>query len=99
MKEIVFENLHTNQRKLTNELKIAYGMVQYTVIDISGVRCVTARLLPKDLTVSQKHYRQTVAEDFISEAKNDPSVMKRIITVDETSVYEYFISFEFKDFA
>ena len=53
------------------------------------MRRIAARLVTKDLTSVQKHHRKTVAEDVISESKNDPTFMKRIITGDETWIYEY----------
>ena len=52
------------------------------------MRRVAATLAPKDLTFVQRHYRKTVAEDFISEAINDAFFVKRIITAIEAWAYE-----------
>ncbi|KMQ87532.1 mariner mos1 transposase [Lasius niger] len=50
---------------------------------------VAARLVPKELNFLQKEHRKQVAEDMIFRASTDPTFMKRIITGDETWVYEY----------
>ncbi|CAK9799943.1 Mariner Mos1 transposase [Anthophora quadrimaculata] len=53
------------------------------------MRRVAARLVPKELNFLQKEHRKAVAEDMISRASSDFTFMKRIITGDETWVYEY----------
>ncbi|CAK9811861.1 Mariner Mos1 transposase [Anthophora quadrimaculata] len=88
-KEIVLKNRRTSLRELASELSIAYGTAQQILVDTLGMRRVAARLVPKDLNFVQKHHRKTVAADLISEARNDPTFMKRIITGDETWVYQY----------
>ena len=60
-----------------------------SVVDILGMQRVATRLVPKELNFLQKDHRKKVAEDMISQAQNDPTFMKRIITGDETWVYEY----------
>ncbi|CAB3250049.1 unnamed protein product [Arctia plantaginis] len=50
---------------------------------------VTARLVPKDLNFLQKRNRMRVAEDMLERVNNDPTFMKRIVTGDETWVYEF----------
>ena len=89
VKEIVLENRHTSLREISSELGISYGTAQHIVVDVLGMRRVAARLVPKDLNFLQKHHRKTVAEEMISEAQSDPTFMKRIITGDETWVYEF----------
>ena len=89
VKEIVLENRHTSLREISSELGISYGTAQHIVVDVLGMRRVVARLVPKDLNFVQKHHRKTVAEEMISEAQSDPTFMKRIITGDETWVYEF----------
>lgn len=83
-----------NNRKLTireiaEDLNSAYGSVQDILVNDLGFRRVAARLVPKDLNFMQKRDRVDVAKEMICEAKSDPTFIKRIITGDETWVYEY----------
>lgn len=89
VEKIVLENRHVSLREIASEVDISYGSAEHIVLDILGMRRVAAKLVPKDLNFIQKHHRKTVAEELISEAENDPTFMKRIITGDETWVYEY----------
>ena len=54
-----------------------------------GLRRVAAKLVPKDLNFIQKRDRVDVAKDMLSKVDSDPSFIKRIITGDETWIYEY----------
>ena len=80
VKIIVLESRLTNLKELVSELNNVYGTTWHIVVDIFGMWCVTARLVPKGLTFVQKRHWKTVAEDLIFEAKNDPTFRKRIIT-------------------
>ena len=84
----------TVSRKLTigeiaEELNIAYGSAQDILFNDLGFRRVAAQLVPKDLNCMQKRDRVDVAKDMLSKVDSDPSFIKRIITGDETWIYEY----------
>ncbi|VVC45839.1 Transposase, type 1 [Cinara cedri] len=50
---------------------------------------VCAKLVPKNLTPDQKFLRQQVCSDFLEKLKEDPGLMKNIITCDETWIFQY----------
>ena len=50
---------------------------------------VAARLVPKDLNFLQKERRVEVAKEMLVNVADSPTFIKRIITGDETLVYEY----------
>ncbi|XP_025405008.1 protein GVQW3-like, partial [Sipha flava] len=50
---------------------------------------VCAKLVPKNLTPDQKLLRQPVCSDFLERLKEDPGLMKNIITCDETWIFQY----------
>lgn len=65
-------------------------MSVYNILtEVLDMRRVAARLVPKKLNFLQKEHRKVIAEDMISQASNDSTFMKCIITGDETWVYEY----------
>ena len=89
VKEIVLENRHTNLKELASEHNVVCGMVQHIVVVFLVMRYIEARLIQEDLTFFQKHHYKTVAEDLVSQVKNDLTFIKKIITGSETWVCKY----------
>ena len=89
VKKIVLENHRVGIRKVAEALNISYGSTQHIVVHVLGMKRVAARLVPKDLNFLQKERRVEVAKEMFSNVADDPTFIKRIITGDETSVYEY----------
>ncbi|XP_018314337.1 histone-lysine N-methyltransferase SETMAR-like [Mycetomoellerius zeteki] len=85
VREMLISNRKLTIRELAEDLNIAYGSVQDIIVNDLGLRRVAAKLVPKELNFMQKRDRVDIAKDMIS----DPTFIKRIITGDETWVYEY----------
>ena len=88
MKEALFKNHCINLKGFAMLLNFPYGTVQQIAVNILGMRRVAARLVLKDLNFTQRDHRNTTAEYFNWEAKNDPTFKKQIITYYETCVWE-----------
>ncbi|XP_037959304.1 uncharacterized protein LOC119688710 [Teleopsis dalmanni] len=89
IKKIVLEDRRMTEREIARDLNISNESVHHILHDILSMRCVAARLVSKHLNFLQKEYRKNVCEDMIFEHGNDSKFMKRIITGNETWVYEY----------
>lgn len=89
VKEIVMENRHASLREMAQDLDMSHESVRTVLVDVLGMRRVAARLVPKELNFLQKEHRKQVAEDMLERANSDPTFIKRIITGDETWVYEF----------
>jgi len=89
IKKLLLENRRLSLRELGAEVNISFKSVHNIMTDILGMKHVAARLVPKELSFVQKDHRMKVAADMISRASTDQTFMKRIITGDETWVYEY----------
>ena len=76
-------------REIAEELNVAYGYAQDIFVNDLGLRRVAAKLVPKDLIFMQRRDRVDVAKYMLSKFDSDPSFIKRIITGDETWIYEY----------
>ena len=76
-------------RDIAEEFNIAYGSAQDILVNDLGLRRVAAKLVPKDLNFMQKKDRVDVPKDMLCKVDSDPSFIKRIITGDETWIYEY----------
>lgn len=50
---------------------------------------VAAKFVPKLLNFQQKQHRVTIAEQMLADVADDPDLLKRVITGDETWVYGY----------
>ncbi|UYV85110.1 hypothetical protein LAZ67_X004608 [Cordylochernes scorpioides] len=57
--------------------------------DILGVRRLNAVLIPKDLTFDQKNARKETASLNLEATTDDPELLKRVITGDETWIYGF----------
>lgn len=86
IKKLVLENRHFSVRELARELNIDKMTVHGILTNVLGMRRVAAKMVPKELNFLQKEHRKKFAEDMISRG---PDFLKRIITGDETWVYEY----------
>ncbi|XP_037932807.1 protein GVQW3-like [Teleopsis dalmanni] len=89
IKKIVLEDRRMTEREIPRDLNISNGSIHHLLHDILGMRRVAARLVKKHLEFLQKEYQKNVCEEMIFEHGNDSTFMKRIITGDETWVYEY----------
>ena len=89
MREMLINNRKLTIRELAEDLNIACGSIQDIVVNGLGLRRVAAKLVPKELNFMQKRDRVVIAKDMISKAESDSTFIKRIITGDETWIYEY----------
>ncbi|UYV75690.1 hypothetical protein LAZ67_13001026 [Cordylochernes scorpioides] len=58
-------------------------------LDILGVRSLNAVLVPKDFTFDQKNARKETASLNLEATTDDPELLKRVITGDETWIYGF----------
>ena len=70
-------------------LNIFYGSTQHIVVHVLSMKRVDARLVPKYLNFLQNERQVEVAKEMLANVIDDPAFIKRIITGDETWVYEY----------
>ena len=87
VREMLINNRKLIIRELAEDLNIAYGSIQDIVVNGLGLRRIAAKLVLKNFM--QKRDRVVIAKDMISKAESNPTFIKRIITGDETWVYEY----------
>ncbi|UYV63523.1 hypothetical protein LAZ67_2004493 [Cordylochernes scorpioides] len=64
-------------------------IIRVDSIDNLGVRRLNAVLVPKDLTSDQKNARKETASLNLEATTDDPELLKRVITGDETWIYGF----------
>ena len=74
---------------MNTSIAYEYRLTLNTLIFVLFIRRVNARLVPKDLNLLSKRRRAEVAKEGLDNIAEDPTFIKRIITGDETWVYEY----------
>lgn len=89
IKALVLENRRMTVRELAMELGISKTQCQVILAEKLEMKRVASRMVPKSLNFFQRERRKMVASEMIQNADNDSTFMKRIITGDETWVYEY----------
>jgi hypothetical protein len=76
-------------RELAEEVGISTGSVHSILTDDLSMRRVSAKFVPKLLTIEQKQLRLEVAQDMLDSANSDPEFLNIVTTGDESWVYGY----------
>ena len=74
---------------ISEELSINKDTVWSIITENLEMRKVYAKMVPKLLTEDQKQQRVTVCQDIIERLEDDPDLLKRVITGDESWIFEY----------
>lgn len=89
VKSMITENRRITIREVAEEIGVSYGSCESIFTDVLGLTRVAAKFVPKLLNFQQRSYRQTIAENSLADVSDDPNLLSRIITGDETWVYGY----------
>ena len=76
-------------RMIAEELAINKDTVWSIVNENLEMRKVCTKMLPKLLSEDQKQQRVTVCQDIIERLEDDPDLLGRVITGDESWIFEY----------
>ena len=89
VREIIHADWHLTIREIAEEVRIAFGTCQKILTEDLQMRSVTAKFVPRLLTVEQKDDLVSVCTDLHEWAQNDPNFMSSVVAGDECWVYEY----------
>ncbi|UYV79995.1 hypothetical protein LAZ67_18001359 [Cordylochernes scorpioides] len=87
--ELVREDRRITVREVAEEAGISFGSTQSIMKDILGVRRLNTVLVPEDLTFDQKNARKETASLNLEATTDDPELLKRVITGDDTWIYGF----------
>jgi ribosomal protein S13 len=68
---------------------ISFGSVVTVLRDILGVRRLVAKFVPKELNFQQLTTRKEMSEQNLQAVAEDPELLQRVITGDESWIYGY----------
>jgi len=83
------ENRRLTLRELEEDLGIPQTIVSQILTEDLGKKRVVAKFVPRLLSREQKEFHAAVAQDLLETANNDPDLLKKVITGDESWVYGY----------
>ena len=89
VKKIVMENRRITIREVTEDVGISVGSCHAIFSDILGLKRLAAKFVPKLLNFDQKTHRMTIAQEMLNDVNDDPDLLKRVITGEESWVFGY----------
>lgn len=89
IKSLLIENKKLTIREIAEDTGLSFGTIQSILHEDLGLKRVAARLVPSELNIFQKLSRVEISKEMLSNVDSDETFIKRVISGDETWVYEY----------
>ena len=89
VKQMVCADHQFTVRMITEELSINKDTVWSIITENLEMRKGCAKMVPKLLSEDQNEQRVTVYQDIIERLEDDPDLLGRVITGDESWIFEY----------
>uniref|UniRef100_A0A8C4WUG0 Mos1 transposase HTH domain-containing protein n=1 Tax=Eptatretus burgeri TaxID=7764 RepID=A0A8C4WUG0_EPTBU len=89
VKQMVHTDRRLTVRMIAEELSINKDTVWSIITENLEMRKVCAKMVPKLLSEYQKQQRVTACKDIIERLEDDPDLLGRVITGDESWIFEY----------
>ena len=86
LKKIVMENRRITIREVDEDVGISVVSCHAIFSDILGLKRVAAKFVPRLLNFDQKTRRMTIAQEMLNDVNDDPDLLKKVITGDESWV-------------
>lgn len=88
--QIVLDNRRVKVREIAEAMSMSKERVCYVLNEDLGMRKLSARWVPRLLTLDQKRVRMNISKALLAQfRRNKPEFWRRLITVDETWVHHY----------
>ena len=86
---LVRANRRLTVRELAEECGISVGSCHHILTEELKMHRVAAKLVPRLMTSDQQAHRVQVCQDLLDHSENDKELLSKIITGDESWVYDY----------
>ncbi len=90
-KNVIFDLVQADHRitipQLMYQSGMSYGSVQRTLKKDLGMTRIAAKFVPRMLSEIEMNLREMISRDWLDKVENDPQIMDRIITGDESWVW------------
>ena len=86
VRDLVRSDRRLKIREMSHELNLSFYTVQSILTKDLTMRRVSAKFIPKLLSDEQKQHRLQMAQELINRSENDPDLLNRVSTGDESWV-------------
>ena len=86
---LVREDRRRTIKDIAAIVNVSYGTVQTILTCDLNMHRIAAKFMPMLLTPKQKDHRVAICQELCQRALDDPSLMSRVVTGDESWVYGY----------
>ncbi|VVC30621.1 Transposase, type 1,Winged helix-turn-helix DNA-binding domain [Cinara cedri] len=86
---LVHQDRRLTIRLLADELNLKRETVRKILTDDLSMKKLCAKMVPKNLSVEQKHERMSISQDCLEQVEADPTLLDRVITGDESWYFQY----------
>lgn len=87
--EIVRKDRRLSIRMIAEMVNIDKETARQILHDNLNMRKVCAKMVPRLLSPDQKENRKRICTDILKEIENNPNFLERVITCDETWIFQY----------
>ncbi|XP_076181878.1 protein GVQW3-like [Ptiloglossa arizonensis] len=84
VEKMILANRRITVREVSEDLNISIGWCHSIFINDLGMRRVAAKFVPKLLNCDQKQLRMNIANEMLDSVRDDPNLLQRVITGDES---------------
>ena len=89
VKKIVLANRQITVREVAEDLNISTGSCHSIFTEDLGMRQVAVKFVPKLPNFDQKQHRKNIAQELLDSVSDEPNLLQRVITGNESWVYGY----------
>lgn len=89
VRDLVRADHRLTVRMIGEELNLSHTTVHQLLTNELGMRKICSKMVPRHLSQDQKDIRKARCVDFLDAIEQDPHFLERVITGDETWVFEY----------
>ena len=89
VRTLVMQDRHITVRELADKVGVSIGSAHTILTAYLGLRRVSAKFVPKLLTMEQKQLCLEIAQDMLDCIESDSNFLNTVITGDESWVYGY----------
>jgi len=87
--EVILEDRWQTIHDVCNEVGLSYGSCQHILVEELNMRRIEAKFVPRLLKNDQRDHRVQLCTELQKAVRNDPNFLSRVITGDESWLYNY----------
>ena len=89
MKKMILNYRQIMIREFADDVGILLGSCQAIFTDVLGMKSAKVKIVPKLLNFEQNQRCMNIAQEMLTMFNNNPDLLKKVVTADESLVYSY----------